>query len=80
MSLVRHGARKRVPPATRRRALELLASCRDGCPEAIMLAHGFSIIELANSRGFANSRRSVPRRSVSDGPWPFVSQRTPVLA
>jgi hypothetical protein len=67
MSLVRHGARKRVPPATRRRALELLASCRDGCPEAIMLAHGFSIIELANSRGFANSRRSVPRRSVSDG-------------
>jgi hypothetical protein len=27
----RHGARKRVPPATRRRALELLASCRDGC-------------------------------------------------
>jgi hypothetical protein len=50
-----HGARKRVPPATRRRVLELLASCRDGCTEAIMIAHGFSIIELANSRGFANS-------------------------
>ena len=54
MSLVgnpRHGARKRVPPATRRRALELLASCRDGCTEAIMLAHGFSIdmmVELVN--------------------------------
>jgi hypothetical protein len=27
----------------RRRALELLASCPDSCPEAIMLAHGFSI-------------------------------------
>jgi hypothetical protein len=29
--------------AHRRRALELLASCRDGCTEAIMLAHGFTI-------------------------------------
>jgi hypothetical protein len=27
----------------RRRALELLASCRDGCTEAIMLAHGFTV-------------------------------------
>jgi hypothetical protein len=33
-------ARKRNPPATRRRALELLASRRDGCTEALMLAHG----------------------------------------
>jgi hypothetical protein len=23
--------------------LELLAACRDGCTEALMLAHGFSI-------------------------------------
>jgi hypothetical protein len=31
---------------------ELLASCRDGCSEAIMLAHGFSIemmVELVNA-------------------------------
>jgi hypothetical protein len=50
MSLVgNRGARKRVPPATRRRALELLASCRDGCTEAIMLAHGFTI-EVARVR------------------------------
>jgi hypothetical protein len=35
--------RKRSPPATRRRALELLAGSRDGIPEALMLAHGFSI-------------------------------------
>jgi hypothetical protein len=32
----RRNARKRNPLATRRRALELLASCRDGCTEAIM--------------------------------------------
>jgi hypothetical protein len=35
----------------RLRALELLASSRDGCTEAIMLAHGFSIdmmVELVN--------------------------------
>jgi hypothetical protein len=49
MSLVgypRHGARKRGSPATRRRALELLASCRDGCTEAIMLAHGFTMTQM----------------------------------
>jgi hypothetical protein len=33
----------RGPKPDRRRALELLASCREGCTEAIMLAHGFSI-------------------------------------
>ena len=30
------------PKPDRRRALELLASCPDGCTEAIMLAHGFT--------------------------------------
>ena len=39
----RRNARKRIPPATRRRALELLAESRDGCTEAIMLAHGFTV-------------------------------------
>jgi hypothetical protein len=34
----RHG-----PKPDRRRALELLASCRDGCTEAMMLAHGFTV-------------------------------------
>src|SRR5260370_35196554 len=35
-----------------RRALELLAPCRNGCTETMMLAHGFSIdmmVELINS-------------------------------
>jgi len=30
-----------------RRALELLASCRDGCPEALLIAHGFTARQLA---------------------------------
>jgi hypothetical protein len=38
--------RKRIPPATCRRALELLAASRDGCTEAIMLAHGFTIPQM----------------------------------
>src|SRR5438132_12464298 len=56
MSLVgnpRRNARKPIPPATRRRALELLAASRDGCTEAIMLAHGFTIdllVELVRAR------------------------------
>jgi hypothetical protein len=44
--------RLRRPKPDRRPALELLASCRDGCTEAIMLAHGFSIdmmVELVNA-------------------------------
>jgi hypothetical protein len=30
----------------RRRAFELLASCPDGCTEAMMLAHGFTIPQM----------------------------------
>jgi hypothetical protein len=45
--------RKHIPKATRRRALELLASsCRDGCTEAVMLAHGFTVdmlVEIINT-------------------------------
>ena len=35
--------RFRLKPA-RRRALELFAASRDGCSEAIMLAHGFELV------------------------------------
>jgi hypothetical protein len=38
---------RRNPKPNRRRALELLASCNDGCTEAIMLAHGFTIPQMA---------------------------------
>ena len=33
-------------PPDRRRALELLASCRDGCTGGVTLAHGFTIEQL----------------------------------
>jgi hypothetical protein len=51
-------SRKRSPPATRRRALELLASCRDGCTEAILAAHGFTIEQMADlvESGLATAR------------------------
>ena len=39
-------SRKRVPKPDRRRALELLASCRDGCTEALMLAHGVTVPQM----------------------------------
>jgi len=32
--------------ADRDRALALLASCRDGCLEAILIAHGFTIEQM----------------------------------
>ena len=44
--------RKRSPPGTRRRALELLEASIDGCTEAIMLAYGFKtefLVELVNA-------------------------------
>jgi hypothetical protein len=50
------------------RALELVASCRDGCTEAILLAHGFTVdqIELVRA-GLATEhtpRVIVGRRAV----------------
>jgi hypothetical protein len=38
--------RRRPAAATRRRALELLAASSDGCTEAILLAHGFTIANM----------------------------------
>jgi hypothetical protein len=43
-----HRSRKRVPKPDRRRALELLASCRDGCTESMMLAPNFTIPQLVD--------------------------------
>jgi hypothetical protein len=40
-------SRRRSQPG-RQRALELLAASRDGCTEAIMLAHGFTIPQLVD--------------------------------
>jgi hypothetical protein len=59
------------PKPARRRALELLASCRDGRTEAIMLAHGFTVsqmVELVNA-GFATAtaERVVPGSRTIEG-------------
>ena len=59
-------SRKRSPPGTRRRALELLEASIDGCTEAIMLAYGFKtelMVELVNA-GLATA--SI-ERMVADG-------------
>jgi hypothetical protein len=37
---------RRGPKPDRRRALELLASSRDGVSEAIMIAHGFTVAQM----------------------------------
>jgi hypothetical protein len=50
---------RRRPKPDRRRALELLAASRDGCTEAIMLAHGFPIASL--EADFPYWRRSSPQ-------------------
>jgi hypothetical protein len=49
--------RKRCPKPGRRRALELLASCRDGCTDALMLRHGFTVSLMVNL--FAPSQSDV---------------------
>jgi hypothetical protein len=40
---IRH---RRSRPKPGRRALELLATSRDGCTEAIMIAHGFTVPQM----------------------------------
>jgi hypothetical protein len=37
---------RRLAQAERQRALELLASCPDGCPEGLLAAHGFTIPDM----------------------------------
>jgi len=57
----RHG-----PEPDRRRALELLASSRDGATEAIMRAHGFTVeqmVELVRAGLAARQRSSASRRA-----------------
>jgi hypothetical protein len=53
----RRNARKRIPPATRRRALELLAAS-PGATDAILVAHGLTIdllVELVRA-GLATAK------------------------
>jgi len=45
-SMPHFAAPRRGPKPDRRPALELLAASRDGCTEAIMLAHGFTVAQM----------------------------------
>jgi hypothetical protein len=61
--------RRRGPKPDRRRALELLAASPDGCTEAIMRAHGFTVPQMAEliRAGLATAipeRRVAGRRKV----------------
>ena len=63
--------RSRSPPATRQRALELLASSPAGCSEAILAAHGFTVkhlVELVRA-GLATAKieRMVAGQTISVG-------------
>ena len=61
-----YSRRRRGPKPERRRALELLAASPDGCSEAIMLAHGFTVdflVEFVRT-GMATTRTE---RVVSGG-------------
>src|SRR5262249_27662638 len=53
-----YSRRRRGPKPERRRALELLAASPDGCSEAIMLAHGFTVDFLVDliRTGMATTR------------------------
>jgi hypothetical protein len=56
----------RRPKPDRRRALELLAASSDGCTEAIMLAHGFTVaqmVELVRAGLASANRRAWSRDS-----------------
>src|SRR2546428_13885368 len=58
--------RRRGPQPDRRRALELLAASPDGCTEAIMLAHGFTV-ELMVDLCFAELAIAAVERMVVGG-------------
>jgi hypothetical protein len=55
-----------IPKPDRRQALELLAGNRDGCTEAVMLAHGFPVSLLVDlclaELAFATPERMVAGR------------------
>ena len=58
--------RRRGRKPDRRRALELLAASPDGCTEAIMLAHGFTV-ELLVDLCIAELAIATPERIVAGG-------------
>jgi hypothetical protein len=70
--------RRRGPKSDRRRALELFASCRGGCTEAMMLAHGFSI-ELMVELVRADLATATHERVVAGGKTIEVARVLPTI-
>jgi hypothetical protein len=56
-----------APKPDRRRAIELLVTCRDGCAEAIMLAHDFTV-ELLVDLCVGGLAIATPERMVAGDP------------
>ena len=54
------------PPGRHRRALVLLASCSDGCTEAVMQAHGFTIEQIAELIRAGLATREVTRVKITE--------------
>ena len=54
------------PPGRHRRALVLLASCPDGCTEAVMQAHGFTIEQIAELIRAGLATREVTRVKITE--------------
>ena len=61
-------SKKPRPPKNpgRRRALILLASCPDGCTEAVMQAHGFTIEQIAELIRAGLATREVTRVKITE--------------
>jgi hypothetical protein len=57
---------RRCPKPDRRRALELLATCRDGCTEALLIAHGFTVAQMVE-RVNAGMATATAERMVAGG-------------
>ena len=53
---------KRRTNVEQRRALELLASCRDGCTESMLLAHNFTVAQMVElvRAGLATATAASP--------------------
>jgi hypothetical protein len=59
-------SRRRSPPATRRRALELLAGSADDMTEAMLVAHGFTVEQMVDLC-VAGLATATPERIVAGG-------------
>jgi hypothetical protein len=61
--MIRDGGGTAPPKSTRRRALDVLAGCgTDGCTEAILRAHGFTVEQMAETPAPSWQQQQSSRR------------------